>query len=80
MSYDDWKTTPPDYYDPDLPEELTILEDAMTYLKPRADDMDNEADSEAYDILADAKQRVINKYEARNEPPYDTWEEYRGER
>ena len=82
MTYDDWKTTPPDFYEPGSDEGVLILESAMEYLKPRAEADSDEQETgewEAYSILLDAKRRRINALESANEPPYDTWAEYRGE-
>ena len=82
MTYDDWKTTPPDFYDPDPDEGVLTLESAMEYLKPRADADYEEQETgewEAYSILEDAKRRRLEALEAANDPPWDTWAEYRGE-
>ena len=82
MSYDDWKTTEPARYEePELPEELAILKSAIDYLQARADaDSDEQVtgEYEASCILWNAYQNIERMYEAHNEPPWDTWEEYRG--
>ena len=74
MTYDDWKTTPPDFYEPGSDEGVLILESAMEYLKPRADaDYEEQltGEWEAYSILLDAKRRRIAALEAASEPDPD---------